>query len=81
MRRVGNYLIAKDITEEGKKTSVFLIKNEKSDDKLGIIKWNNHWRRYCFYPLGDTCFDNQCLLDIIDFIKQLMEGRKGGKVY
>jgi hypothetical protein len=34
---------------------------------LGTISWYAPWRKYCFYPKGDTVFDDSCLHDIASF--------------
>lgn len=59
------------------KTSVWSCMNNKSGATLGHIKWYAPWRQYCFFPAGETVFNAGCLDDINDFIKQLMELRKG----
>ena len=62
---------------EGKKTSVYLV-TTKSDDiiRLGIIKWHNGWRRYCFFPEAGTLFDCIYMNEIVGFIENLMEERR-----
>lgn len=57
------------------KTSIYGIYN-KDNDFLGYIKWNTSWRRYSFFPDFDLVFDANCLQEIINFIKKLMEERK-----
>lgn len=43
---------------------------------LGDVYWNCGWRQYCFYPEQDRVFSKSCLIDICDFIYQLMENCK-----
>jgi hypothetical protein len=66
------------ITEIQKKakTSVFVVVNHKFGEKLGIIKWNTGWRRYCFFPDPGMQFDSLCLKDLANFLTELMVEHK-----
>lgn len=57
------------------KTKRFSI-NTKTGDFIGVIKWHGAWRKYCFFPHGDTVWDSKCLNEILTFISDLMEKRK-----
>jgi hypothetical protein len=59
-----------DTTYEGK-TTKWNVLNNKSEHLLGIVKWQNTWRQYCFFTEGDCIFSVGCMLDIIDFMKNL----------
>lgn len=56
------------------KTLRFLVQSH-TGSCLGEIRWYNHWRQYCFYPMGETVFNSDCLKDINYFVDQLMEER------
>lgn len=43
------------------KTKVYEITTKDSSSILGYIKWHGAWRKYCFYPEGNTIFDSKCL--------------------
>lgn len=45
--------------------------NNKTNDLLGEFHFNKKWKCYEFWPCGMTAFTDDCLADIIDFIKQL----------
>lgn len=46
--------------------------NNKSNNSLGLIEWEQKWRQYIFSSSGsDIIFSVGCLLDIVDFLKQL----------
>lgn len=60
----------KEIANDGKKTKRFWVKPKDSDDTLGYISWYGRWRKYCFFPNGDTVYEWDCLRDIADFIEQ-----------
>jgi len=62
------------------KTTKWQVLNKNRGFPLGTIKWFSHWRCYCFYPAGsvDLVFSKSCMLDIINFIDQLMKDRKDG---
>lgn len=36
---------------------------------LGYVGWWSKWRRYSFYPLENTVYEEQCLHDIANFIE------------
>ena len=71
---MGGLLEFKKIDEKPK-TSVFEVRNKKSGDRLGTIKWMPHWRKYTFYPYGFTTLDSSCLKEISKFIDSVMNQR------
>jgi hypothetical protein len=58
-------------TKNTGKTTKWDILNRATSVRLGEIKWYSAWRQYCFFTVSDTIFNESCMLDIIDFIKQL----------
>jgi len=58
------------------KTTRYEVRNSENNVLLGIIKWFGAWRKYAFFPYPDTVFETQCLSDITQFLKDLMEERK-----
>jgi hypothetical protein len=60
------------------KTSRWSIHNNRSNGFLGEIKWYSAWRQYCFYTTSDAVFNDSCMLDILDFIKQLTAAHNSG---
>lgn len=76
MIKMSKYL---DFTEatvpKGYKTKRIIVYNKKSY-MLGMIRWKGEWRKYCFFPRIDSVFDSKCLLEIVEFIKKLMDERK-----
>ncbi len=64
------------LTEEKPKTKVWEIRTIEKDDLLGYIKWYPRWRKYSFFPCNNTVYENTCLHDIADFIKEQMRLRK-----
>lgn len=34
---------------------------------LGQVRWYSQWRKYCFYPVGNSIYDDNCLTDIAKF--------------
>lgn len=57
------------------KTKIIGVGNN-SGVKLGMIKWVGAWRKYCFIPFQGMQFDTTCLMDIVEFIDELMNERK-----
>ena len=64
--------------EDKTKTSVWSCKNNNSADELGLVKWYSAWRRYCYFPTIQAVYSKGCVVDIVDFIDQLMNARAGG---
>jgi hypothetical protein len=42
---------------------------------IGQIKWHGPWRKYCFFPEGDTLWDKNCLQEVCGFIERQMQLR------
>jgi len=67
---------------QGQKTQKWHVYSKNHDSFLGYIKWFGRWRQYAFFPAAETVWNPECLGDICDFIKNLMDDRrkeKGGK--
>ena len=43
----------------------------KKDEYLGVIAYHKKWKEWEFAPENYTGYTKQCLLDLVDFIKQL----------
>ncbi len=65
-----------ELVEKKPKTDVYSVNSISSGFKLGTIKWFGSWRQYCFFPNGETVFNQGCMKDIQDFMGNLMEIRK-----
>jgi hypothetical protein len=39
----------------------------KDDGYLGMVSWYGPWRKYCFFPMGNTVYEQVCLREIADF--------------
>lgn len=57
------------------KTTRWGILNRRSGSALGEIKWYSAWREYCFFTFSGCVFNDSCMRDILDFIKQLSTAR------
>lgn len=65
-----------EIVETGKsktgKTFIFDIVNKNNlDVSLGQIKWNTGYRKYAFYPIEGSYYEEDCLINIADFLIDL----------
>lgn len=72
--KITKYLNFTIIGDTGKTLKIGVGNN--AGVKLGIIKWVGGWHRYCFFPMEDMQFDAGCLVDIVDYINELMAARK-----
>ncbi len=56
-------------------TSRWLVRNNRSNDDLGVVAWYGAWRQYCFEPSDPSVYSAGCLNDISHFIGQLQDMR------
>jgi hypothetical protein len=61
------------------KTDVWLCKNKRSGNELGTVRWHGAWRKYCYFVTYDSVYDDKCLDDIKDFLKQVQSQYKSKK--
>ena len=69
------FISFKEVHDIGK-TKVYNVNPKNSIDLIVKVYWYAAWRRYCFWPEPMTLFDAKCLVNISDFISQLMAERK-----
>ena len=64
---------------DNKTIRAYECRNNKSNDILGYIYWYPNWRDFVFTQADSrVIFNSSCLLDIVDFIKQIKKEQKGG---
>lgn len=70
MERIGKYLaVRKHAAADGRRTHRWsLVSN--GGDVLGAICWFPRWRQYCFDPVENAVFNNQCLRDLAAFLER-----------
>lgn len=62
---------------EGRKTDIYEVYNKEFNELLGRVSWYAPWRKYAFMPTGkNLVFESDCLSDIAQFLRELMEKRK-----
>jgi hypothetical protein len=72
----GEYLMYQSLGKKGK-TYRYAVHNRKDGALIGYIKWFNHWRQHCFYPLN--CVVNYtCLIEIASVVKMVNDTHKAG---
>jgi hypothetical protein len=62
--------------EKKEKTKVIAVMNKHHEEIIGMIKWFSRWRQYCFFPSTETVWNINCLNDVNEVIKNLMDERK-----
>lgn len=60
-----------NLIESLPKTNIYEVVSRSQNARLGLIKWYGPWRQYIFYPEAETLFNKGCLIDIIEFIKEI----------
>ncbi len=65
----------------GRMTDVWDVVNKYENVQIGFVSWYAGWRRYCFFPLDNTVFEQVCLREIADFCeRKTREHKVKGKV-
>jgi hypothetical protein len=65
----GDYVVFRSVHVPNRKTQTWVVCERNEDETpLAEIKWFPRWRKYCFFPIGDTVFEEKCLGDIAEFI-------------
>lgn len=70
------YLVFVDASLIDAKTRRLLVVSRRSGDRLGEIKWFGRWRQYAFFPADGTVWNPQCMVEINEQIRVLMDERK-----
>jgi hypothetical protein len=68
--KVTKYMTFK-LLEKKPRTTVWVITNNHSGVVLGLVEWYASWRQYVFVPREPSCFNNDCLKAIEDFLTNL----------
>lgn len=69
----GEYIKFVDMTDEpDAKTKTIKVVSVREGYTLGVIKWHGAWRRYTFFPDGDTVWSDESLQEIEEKIQELM---------
>lgn len=74
---MNNLNFIQDNSYQGK-TKKFHVYSTHSEVLLGIVKWNCGWRQYWLEVEPYCGWSWDCLLEVSNFIKKLMEERKNG---
>lgn len=48
-------------------TKRWAVMSKDQRAQIGMVKWYGPWRKYCFFPMGNTVFEWVCLSEIADF--------------
>lgn len=79
---VNKYFSITEEKRENRKTPIYHIISKNSNSEIGIIKWYGAWRKFCFFPNGETIWDTNCLIEVTNFIDDLNEAyRERNKEY
>jgi hypothetical protein len=61
------------------KTSIWHVYSKDGQLVLGHIKWFGRWRKYAFYPAVQTIYEEVCLNEIAEFIKNKTREHRGAR--
>ena len=65
-----------EIVEKKPKTNVYLVRAKSDGCILGKIYWHFPWRQYIFESKDLILWSKGCLLEVMNFLKNLMDKRK-----
>lgn len=63
-------------TSDKAKTDTWFVYAKSGETGLGSLRWFGRWRKYCFFPMADTVFEEKCLRDIAEFIVKITKEYK-----
>lgn len=67
-------------TPPDRKTKIWKVVNREYGSHVGTIKWYSPWRKYCFFPVTNTVFEEICLGDIAAFLEEKKKEYKEEKL-
>jgi len=79
MKTEYRYIHFVEVSGAGSAIKRFSVRNNKSREQLGLVRWYGQWRRYCFFPEPCCVFNADCLSDIREFMAQLKAGGEEGE--
>ena len=53
------------------KTKIYDVIEKGYGTSLGSIKCRPNWRKYAFYPINDSWYEEECLRNIAEFLESL----------
>lgn len=69
MQKKYKFITIEDANSEFNGKPQYFIKNNKSQDKLGILFYYPAWKQYVFTQYKeDILFNFECLLNVVDFM-------------
>lgn len=64
-------------TQKTRRVSVWT--NDRARRLLGIVQWNNAWRRYAFEPCFPTVYEHECLRHIAQLLEEMTVGHRAAR--
>jgi hypothetical protein len=59
------------------KTKLWNVSSLMNGEVIGVVKWYAAWRKYAYFPVGESVYDVTCLADISKFLKQETDAHYG----
>ena len=66
------------IDNPGKKTNIWICRNNETNQQIGTVRWNGGWWKYTFKTIGIVEFDYICYEEIAMFLKEATKETKQG---
>ena len=75
----GKYFFISEEKYINRKTPIYVI-YDKNSVCIGKIKWYGAWRKFCFFPEGNTIWGSICLEEVIALVCQYNKERLDNKI-
>lgn len=69
-----------ELIEKKERTSVWGCYKNAGSTLMGVVRWEDAWRQYCFYPEPDIVFSADCMEEVSWFIKNLRTFEVSAKI-
>ena len=56
--------------KQNPKTAIWFVAAKDGGGMLGEVRWFGRWRKYSFFPLSGTIYEQTCLRDIATFCEE-----------
>lgn len=73
--KMSKHLLFNQVPFDGK-TKKVCVTSSHDFSVLGYIGWHGGWRQYVFHPNIDCLWSWDCLKDLSEYIKNLMDERR-----
>lgn len=60
-------------------TKRWAVMSKDQGSQIGMVSWYGPWRKYCFFPMASTVYEQVCLRDIANFCESQTKAHREAK--